>query len=192
MWYPREQAARNPVRQPSPQRESRGPRVGQEAWGWRSSPHGIPEETEEMVPPTKPAWHHGPGAVTPSPDTPKGDGMLAPPTFPPRPVTPRALDPELRPSGEKKRVPKYRIEQGEHGHPVLVPEPGYDDSRWTVFEIGGVEFKRASQDVARGPQWIPKRLGSGLRRSDARSHDYQYSESPAATHAPLEGRQLDA
>ncbi|CAE6522883.1 unnamed protein product [Rhizoctonia solani] len=192
MWYPREQTARNPVRQPSPQRESRGPRVGQEAWGWRSSPHGIPEEAEEGASAIKPPWQHGPGTVTPSPDTPKGDSMLlAPPTFPPRPVASRTPEPEMRPSGEKKRVPKYRIEQDERGHPVLVPEPGFDDSRWTVFEIGGVEFKRATGDPNRGTQWMPKRL-SGLRRSEARSHDYQYSGSPAAMPAPLEGRQYNA
>ncbi|KAG8715424.1 hypothetical protein FRC11_004203 [Ceratobasidium sp. 423] len=191
MWYPREQTARNPVRQPSPQRESRGPRVNQEAWGWRSSPHGIPEETEDNSSIIKPSWQHGPGAVTPSPDTPKGDGMLAPPAFPPRPVVSRTPDSEMRPSGEKKRVPKYRIEQDDRGHPVLVPEPGFDDSRWTVFEIGGVEFKRAQGDPNRGTQWFPKRL-SGMRRSDARPHDYQYSGSPAATPAPLEGRQYNA
>ncbi|CAE6444786.1 unnamed protein product, partial [Rhizoctonia solani] len=196
MWYPREQTVRNPVGPPSPQRESRGPRVGQEAWGWRSSPHGIPEETEENPSPNKP-WQHGPGAGTPSPDIPKGDGMLAPPvpstlpTLPSRPVAPPTPDPEGRPSGEKKRVPKYRIEQGERGHPVLVPEPGFDDSRWTVFEIGGVEFKRGPGDTTRGAQWMPKRL-SGLRRSDARPHDYSYSESPAPIHPPLEGRQHNA
>ncbi|CAE6531621.1 unnamed protein product [Rhizoctonia solani] len=194
MWYPREQTVRNPVGPPSPQRESRGPRVGQEAWGWRSSPHGIPEEAEENASPTKPSWQHGgPGAVTPSPDTPRGDGMLAPPSLPNLPLRPVARTPDLeaRPSGEKKRVPKYRIEQDERGHPVLVPEPGVDDSRWTVFEIGGVEFKRASGDTARGTQWMPKRL-SGLRRSDARPHNYTYSDSPAAMHPSLEGRQHNA
>ncbi|CAE6391588.1 unnamed protein product [Rhizoctonia solani] len=190
-WYPREQTARNPTLSVPPQRESRGPRVGQEAWGWRSSPHGIPEEAEESPPDTKPPWHHGPGAVTPSPDTPRGDGMLAPPTLPPRPVTPHTPEPGIQPSGEKRRVPKYRIQQDERGHPVLVPEPGFDDSRWTVFEIGGVEFKRAPSDPVRGAQWMPKRL-SGLRRSEARTQDYQYSESPAPIHVPLEGRQYNA
>ncbi|KAJ1308599.1 hypothetical protein OPQ81_004297 [Rhizoctonia solani] len=129
MWYPREQTARNPVRQPSPQRESRGPRVVHEAWGWRSSPHGIPEEAEEHAPATKPSWHHGPDVVAPHPDMSRGDGMLAPPILPPRPVAVRTPDPDVRSSGEKKRVPKYRIEQDERGHPVLVPEPGYDDRR---------------------------------------------------------------
>ncbi|KAH7343849.1 hypothetical protein B0J17DRAFT_193268 [Rhizoctonia solani] len=191
MWYPREQTVRNPVGQPSPQRESRGPRVGQEAWGWRSSPHGIPEEAEEHIPETKQPWQHSPDAVIPSPETPKVDGMLAPPTLPPRPVAPRTPEPEMQPSVEKKRVPKYRIEQDDRGHPVLVPEPGFDDSRWTVFEIGGVEFKRAPGETARGTQWMPKRL-SGLRRSDARPYDYRYSESPAAVHTPLEGRQHNA
>ncbi|CAE7114472.1 unnamed protein product [Rhizoctonia solani] len=194
MWYPREQSARNPVGPPSPERESRGPRVGQEAWGWRSSPHGIPEETEDNPSPTKP-WLHDPGTMTSRPGTPKKDGMLAPPTtlpnLPPRPVAPLSPDPEVRPGGEKKRMPKYRIEQDDRGHPVLVPEPGFDDSRWTVFEIGGVEFKRAPGDVPRGAQWIPKRI-SGLRRSDARPNDYSYSESPAAMHQPLEGRQHNA
>ncbi|CAE6409363.1 unnamed protein product [Rhizoctonia solani] len=160
-WYPREQTARNPTLSVPPQRESRGPRVGQEAWGWRSSPHGIPEEAEESPSDDKPPWHHGPSAVTPGPDTPRGGGMLAPPVLPPRPAAPHTPEPEIRPSGEKKRVPKYRIQQDERGHPVLVPEPGSDDSRWTVFEIGGVEFKRAPGDPARGPQWMPKRF-SGL------------------------------
>ncbi|CEL59499.1 GA28568 gene product from transcript GA28568-RA [Rhizoctonia solani AG-1 IB] len=186
-WYPREQTARNPTLSVPPQRESRGPRVGQEAWGWRSSPHGIPEEAEESPSDDKPPWHHGPSAVTPGPDTPRGGGMLAPPVLPPRPAAPHTPEPEIRPSGEKKRVPKYRIQQDERGHPVLVPEPGSDDSRWTVFEIGGVEFKRAPGDPARGPQWMPKRF-SGLRQSEARSHDYRYSESPDPVHAPLEGR----
>ncbi|KAF8743360.1 hypothetical protein RHS02_03010, partial [Rhizoctonia solani] len=163
-WYPREQMARNPTLPVPPERESRGPKIGQEAWGWRSSPHGIPEEAEETSPETK---HHGPG-VTSSSDTPKDDSTPTPPVLPPKPVVPHVPEPEVQPSGEKKRVPKYRIEQDERGHPVLVPEPGSDDSRWTVFEIGGVEFKRAPGDSARATHWMPKRL-SGLRRSEVRT-----------------------
>ncbi|QRW15993.1 hypothetical protein RhiXN_03994 [Rhizoctonia solani] len=161
-WYPREQMARNPTLPVPPERESRGPKIGQEAWV---------------------------GAQVPM--TPKDDSMPTPPVLPPKPVVPHVPEPEVQPSGEKKRVPKYRIEQDERGHPVLVPEPGSDDSRWTVFEIGGVEFKRAPGDSARATHWMPKRL-SGLRRSEVRSQAHQYSESPAPVHAPLEGRQYNA
>jgi hypothetical protein len=197
-WYPREQAARAAAHSPLA-REPRGPRVGQEAWGWRSSPqHGIPEESEEPSQSiTMPPWPYAGGVVTSGPDVPndliRGESVMTPPILPPRP-TALAPEPVPRPGAERKRTPKYRIEQDAHGHPVLVPEPGFDDSRWTVFEIGGIEFKRApgTSDTGKGAQWVPKRL-SGLRRPEShlRSHEHQYSESPAPLHAALEGRQYD-
>jgi hypothetical protein len=143
-----------------------------------------------------PPWPYASGVVTPGPDVGndlvRGVSMM-PPILPPRPVA-STPEPAVRPSSEKKRLPKYRIEQDERGHPVLVPEPGFDDSRWTVFELGGVEFKRApgAGDNAKGAQWIPKRF-SGLRQPEGhRPYEYQYSESPGPLHAPLEGRQYNA
>ncbi|KAG9127928.1 hypothetical protein FRC07_007368 [Ceratobasidium sp. 392] len=199
-WYPREQAARAAA--PSPlARESRGPKVGQEAWGWRSSPDphrfGIPEEPEEPSQnPGMPPWPYAGGVVTPGPDTPddlvRGESVMTPPVLPPRPL-PHAPESGPRASGEKKRMPKYRIEQDDRGYPVLVPEPGFDDSRWTVFEIGGVEFKRApgSGGAAKGAQWIPKRLSGRRPDSHLSPLAHQYSESPTPMHAALEGRHYD-
>ncbi|KAG9103207.1 hypothetical protein FRC06_011796 [Ceratobasidium sp. 370] len=199
-WYPREQAARaahSPLA-----RESRGPKVGQEAWGWRSSPDphrfGIQEEPEEPSQDiTMPPWPYAGGVVTQGPDVSndlvRGESMMTPPILPPRPV-PHTLESVPRASGEKARMPKYRIEQDERGYPVLVPEPGSDDSRWTVFEIGGVEFKRASGtgDGGKGAQWVPKLPSERRPDSHLSPLSRQYSESPAPMHAALEGRQYDA
>ncbi|KAG8701606.1 hypothetical protein FRC08_003994 [Ceratobasidium sp. 394] len=199
-WYPREQAAR--AAHSPPARESRGPKVGQEAWGWRSSPDphrfGIQEEPEEQSQGINmPPWPYAGGVVTPGPDMPddlvRGESMMTPPILPPRPAH-HTLESAPRASGEKAQMPKYRIEQDERGYPVLVPEPGSDDSRWTVFEIGGVEFKRApgTGDGGKGAQWIPK-LPSGRRpESHLSPLSRQYSESPAPMHAALEGRHYDA
>ncbi|KAG8681425.1 hypothetical protein FRC09_017499 [Ceratobasidium sp. 395] len=200
-WYPREQAARAAAHSPLA-RDSRGPtKVGQEAWGWRSSPDphrfGIPEEPEEPGQTVNmPPWPYAGGVVTPGPDMQndliRGESVMTPPMLPPRPV-PHRPESGLRVSGEKKRMPKYRIEQDDRGYPVLVPEPGFDDSRWTVFEIGGVEFKRApGAGEGRGTQWIPKRLSGRRPDSHLSPLAHQYSDSPAPMHTALEGRQYDA
>ncbi|KAF8607647.1 hypothetical protein BDV93DRAFT_274941 [Ceratobasidium sp. AG-I] len=194
-WYPREQAARAAGTPPA--RESRGPRVGQEAWGWRSSPHhGIPEEHEGPQPVNMPPWPYAGGVVTPGPEISnnfvRGESVMTPPMLPPRPVN-RTPEPGARLGAERKRTPKYRIEQDSHGHPVLIPEPGFDDNRWTVFEIGGIEFKKdpVPGDGAKSVQWVPKPT-SGLRHAVSRgSLNRQYSDSPAPMHASLEGRHYD-
>ncbi|QRV72726.1 hypothetical protein RhiJN_00740 [Ceratobasidium sp. AG-Ba] len=204
-WYPREQAARAAASSPLA-RDSRGPKIGQEAWGWRSSPDphrfGIPEEPEEneeasSQPVTMPPWPYAGGVVTPGPNIPndvvRGESMMTPPILPPRPAVPSS-EATPRASGEKKRMPKYRIEQDDRGYPVLVPEPGFDDSRWTVFEIGGVQFKRApgATDGAKGAQWVPNRLSGRRPDSHLSPLAHQYSDSPAPMHTALDERHHNA